>query len=348
MKIIITVDTEADRAWTAPTDDLSIDNLRFVPRFQALCERYGMKPTYLCTYEVVTSKVFEETILSYQRRGAAEIGAHLHPWTNPPFLGGPDIANVDRSEYPAYPSELPVSSLRAKLEVLTKAINAHGVTPTSYRAGRWGFSKEHIPILLQLGYTVDCSVTPHVDRSTYKGVSRFGPDFRSATSAAPYELSSNDVCAEGDSGLYEVPVTILHTSALMRRSESFRRLFRRFRRTLPVRIINRALNLEPTWFRPYPYLTARHMQKVYETAVALRLPAMEMMLHSSELMPGGSRSFRTDDAIEKMYKMLESTLRALHRSGCEGATLSAFSDQQRPRTNSARARVVESSVAAVK
>ena len=53
MQFIITIDTEGDNQWDGGRPE-SVDNLRFVPRFQDLCDKYGFPPTYLCTYDVIS------------------------------------------------------------------------------------------------------------------------------------------------------------------------------------------------------------------------------------------------------------------------------------------------------
>ncbi len=326
MDVILTVDTEADGQWEAD-GQVRVANLDYVPRFQRLCEEFGFKPVYLCTYEVMVARRFGETLAHWAREGTCEIGAHLHPWTNPPFRGGADVVDFDRSEYPGYPSELPLESFRAKMEVLTGLIVAKtGRAPRSYRAGRWGFCKEHVPILRELGYTVDCSVTPHVDRRGFKGVAEGGPDFRGAP-VVPYELSADDICASGSSGLLEVPVTIVHTQRLMRESPRVRESFEHLRRVPGVSLLNRALKLEPTWFRPYPSMSKRRFRQVYDVAVEMGLPCLEMMFHSSELMPGGSGSFPTAGSIERLFAMLESTFAFLAQKGCTGVTLGDFAEK---------------------
>jgi len=86
MKLILTVDTEADNQWETGAS-LTTTNLEHVPRFQALCERFEFPPTYLCTYEVVTSTAFNETLRHPMRAGRAEIGAHLYArYDEPPVL----------------------------------------------------------------------------------------------------------------------------------------------------------------------------------------------------------------------------------------------------------------------
>jgi len=291
MDVIVTIDTEADNQW-AYNEVVTTENLNYVPRFQRLCERYGLRPTYLCTFEGVESSHFESVLRPYQERGAAEIGAHLHPWTNPPF-GPAARAGIDKDAYPAYPSELTLKDFSAKLTVLTDRIAVRtGRAPTSYRAGRWGFTAAHVAVLVRLGYAVDCSVTPLVSWADHAGRRGGGPDFRAAP-LVPYFLDPTDVCRAGPSTLLEVPVTIV---------------------------------LDRQWFRPYPEMSAEQLLEVYRVASAQKLPALEMMLHSSELMPGGSPDYPTEASVEQVYAKLERVFAQLARDGCHGATLSAFAE----------------------
>jgi hypothetical protein len=325
VKVIITVDTEADDQWSG-SGTVETRNLDYIPRFQRLCEEFGLPPTYLCTYEVVADDTFGKTLKHYQDGGHAEIGAHLHPWTNPPF-SDPTATRIARCEYPSYPSELPLATFCAKLATLTELIRTRtGTAPTSYRAGRWGFSAEHIDALLDAGYVVDCSVTPLIDRSTYKGVAGFGPDFRTAP-VAPYMLDAKDICRPGASKLLEVPVTIVYTHPVMRNSALARRAYDRAEGFRARGLLNRALHLSPSWFRPYPQMNARRLRQVHDVAAKLELPVIEMMLHSSELMPGGSRSYKTADSIERLYHMLRGTFEYLAKRKCTGITLSNFARQ---------------------
>jgi hypothetical protein len=43
---LITVDTEGDNLWSRPRD-ITVRNAEVLPRFQELCERHGLRPTYL-------------------------------------------------------------------------------------------------------------------------------------------------------------------------------------------------------------------------------------------------------------------------------------------------------------
>ena len=51
---------------------------------------------------------------------------------------------------------------------------------------------------------------------------------------------------------------------------------------------------------------------------------LEFMVHSSEMMPGGSPYFRTEKAIEKMYQDMEQFFAYVKELGYEGCTLKEY------------------------
>ena len=214
--------------------------------------------------------------------------------------------------------------LRDKLAALTALIGARtGLPPTSYRAGRWGFSPPQIPLLTSLGYEVDCSVTPGVSWRGKRGLRAGGADFVSAP-LEPYELAAGDPCHAGRSGLYEVPVTIVHTSRLMRASAWLRRSYRRHRRSLPWRAADRVFRVAPQWLRPFPHMTGERLIAVAETARSLGLPVLQAMLHSSELLAGASPYTRTPEAADRLLERLDDVFAHLASSGVRGVTLTGF------------------------
>lgn len=323
MKFIITIDTEADDQWNR-NQLVSVENLKYIPRFQELCDRYNFKPTYLCTYEIVEHNDFDTILNQYQKEGRAEIGSHLHPWTNPPYDNAHDACE-DTSKA-AYPSELPLDLFRQKLEKLTKLIFLKtDENPTSYRAGRWGFDATHINVLLDLGYKVDSSVTPYVTWQNHQGNRRGGPDFRNATND-PYMLNNMDVCKNGNSVLFEVPTTITSTHRMFD-VKILDRLFNRFRRLKIGRSISRRLSLDPVWFRPYPKNSANALIGIYKTALRRKSPVIQMMFHSSELMPGGSPYNPTEESVELLFNKFEELFSFIARNGGQGVTLTEYADE---------------------
>ena len=60
-----------------------------------------------------------------------------------------------------------------------------------------------------------------------------------------------------------------------------------------------------------------------DQVVAEKRNYLEFTLHSSEFMPGGSPTFRTDDDIERLYDHLEALFSRV-RSHFGGETLAEF------------------------
>jgi hypothetical protein len=190
---------------------------------------------------------------------------------------------------------------------------------TSHRAGRWGFDGEYARALSQHGYIVDCSVTPGVSWKSSRGKSE-GPDYSSAPSV-PYFLDFDDVGRPGTSPLLEVPMTILR---LWPRADRLRA------RLEPRNVLRAALNrLMPplSWLRPNGGNT-RAMLRLLRRAVAERRPCVEFMLHSSELMPGGSPTFPDERSIERLYRQMRALFQAA-RGRFDPLTLSEFARRYR-------------------
>ena len=326
MKFVITIDTEADNQWKPVPGHLPVENLEVLPRFQALCERYGFPPTYLCTYEVATADAFGRILRPLHQQGRAEVGAHLHPWSTPPATAGDLTARGA-----AYPSELAPDVFTQKIEQLTASIAERlGASPTSYRAGRWGFTAAHIPDLVRLGYVADCSVTPLVMWND-RGAVACGPDFRTAP-AHPYFLDAHDATKEGTTTLVEVPMTIVSTNAAVRRWPALGDVRRRYRKARVVRLLDGAFGLSPQWLRPYPHMTFERLRRVVDTARRRPLPVLELMFHSSELLPGGSPYNATPADVDHVFERLDRLFAYLRRLQVQGTTLSAFAQSMRVRT----------------
>jgi hypothetical protein len=313
MKFIITVDTEADNVWRH-YEELAFNNIRQVPLFQSLCEQHGFPPTYLLTYRAALDEYAAKLFRAYAQSGRAEIGAHFHPWPSGDMSG-----KKQSSREHSYPTELADDILREKLEILTKTIaDRVGVRPASYRAGRWGFDDRQAAILSGLGYRVDCSVTPKVDwRNNFGDLdSAGGPDFR-ACSAYPYFLNGQ---------LLEVPMTILFTGVFKQERSLAGKIFLK----MPSGFISHAVNrlfFRKTWLRIFPGSNLNDWQRIYRSADANKLPMVQFMIHSSELMPGGSPYSRSESDVEHIFTQLEEMFKYFKDLGLEGATLSQFAKE---------------------
>lgn len=280
---IITIDTEGDDAWNSGRD-ITTRNALYLPRFQDLCERHGLRPTYLVDYEMALSPVFVEFGRDVLRRDQGEIGMHLHAWNSPPIV---PLTNDDARLKP-FLIEYPEGVLRAKIDFMTKLLGDVFDTPiTSHRAGRWALDEPYAQALISCGYLTDCSVTPHVNWHKTLGAHTGGADYRHFPET-PYFMSPYDIRRPGRSPLLEVPMTI---------SKRCPHALRAYTHTLDPILGNR-------WLRPNGHNRRAMMSQVAEAA-ADGAPHVEFMLHSSELMPAGSPTFPDTPSIERLYADLE-------------------------------------------
>ncbi len=311
---IITIDTEGDNLWARPAR-VTTENARFLPRFQALCERHGFPPTYLVNYEMALDPAFQAFGHKVVREGGGEVGLHVHPWYSPPGAERFDPAAPHQYLY-----ELPDDLIAAKVGALTDLLaRTFEVRPVSHRAGKWGFDERVARVLVDHGYLVDCSVTPGLSWRRIPGGpnGRGGPDF-TGFPLVPYMLDLDDVRRPGVSSLLEVPVTVRPTYAPL-----LERMHARVREGLAGAALRKVLGPPYVWLRP----NGRNLDTLLalvEWGVAQRLPALEFMLHSSELMPGGSPTFHTAGAIDVLYTHLGRLFGRLASLGVKGATLARF------------------------
>ena len=130
----VVVDTEAEFDWDKPFAEnlTAISALGQVESAQAIFDRYGLRPTYVIDYPVASQPESVAAIRGIADRGACAVGAHLHPWTNPPFGAAIDQAM-------SFPGNLPEPVEAAKLDALIGMIAAQfGERPVFYKAGRYG------------------------------------------------------------------------------------------------------------------------------------------------------------------------------------------------------------------
>ena len=308
---IITIDAEGDDLWASPRE-ITTRNAEYLPRFQSLCERFRFKPVYLANYEMAMSGVFVEFARDVVARGAGEIGMHLHAWNSPPLV---PLTSDDFRFHP-YLIEYPKQAMKEKIRTLTCLLeDRFDQKMVSHRAGRWGFDGYYAAMLLDEGYRVDCSVTPGTDWGGNLGDPRGngGTDY-TAFPDRPYFLSPSNISLPATSVLLEVPMTT-------RLSGLYRRARWAYRIPLLRRFVNK-LSRGVSWMYP----AENKLDAMLQVARGARADAaahVEFMLHSSELMPGGSPSFRNASDIERLYESIETLFEDLS-TWCCGTTLKEF------------------------
>jgi hypothetical protein len=164
--LFVVVDTEEEFDWSAPFSraSTSVTAMRSLGRGQAVFAEYGVVPTYVADYAVVTQPDGYLPLLDYWRDGACGVGAHLHPWITPPLSERVCAEN-------SYGCNLPPDLERAKIERLSEAIAERFGVPTIFKAGRYGFGASTAASLEQLGFAVDLSINPTLPLSADGGPS---------------------------------------------------------------------------------------------------------------------------------------------------------------------------------
>lgn len=298
MKLVTSLDVEADNQWDHGCP-LTTRNVRGWEPFQELCERHGVVPTYMITSEIVADDLARELLAGWRSRGVAEVGAHLHPWSTPPFADAPGLRPNDGLH--AFPCELPDDLLREKVTTLTGQIrDAFGFPPTAFRAGRYGLDGRLATCIADEGFVVDSSVTPGVSWRSSSGMYGGGPDF-SSFSIEPFRIAGT-----GDPGLVEIPTTVLQTYRIFDRFPGLLGAYR----CLPVRAVRkvlfrRHLQTQPMSLRPYPHYRANDLALVWRRAEEAGAEVAVMMFHSSELMPGCSPYRPTAASVRDLHACLD-------------------------------------------
>jgi hypothetical protein len=259
---------------------------------------------------------FQEFGKKVLKKDTAEIGLHVHAWDSPPIVNG----DFNPRFHHVYLFELSDEIIAAKINFLTNLLKeAFETVPVSHRAGRWGFDERIARTLVSAGYLVDCSVTPGVSWKRYKGSPKGngGSDYFGFPKH-PYFMDLSNISQSGDSQLLEVPVTIKSNYP-----KALRQLNHSFEQTLPAKAFRRIYGPPASWLRP-DGKNADEMLDVVDWANDQQFPVLEFMLHSSELMPGGSPTFKTAEQIEMLYRDLSVLFARLAKLGVRGMTLAEY------------------------
>ena len=273
-RFIITVDTEGDNLWEwKPGNRITTNNASYTDRFQTLCEQYHFQPVYLINYEMVMDSSFANYISKKAKENKCEIGMHLHAWNSPPaydlprqFGGLPYLTE--------YPGDIQENKLRYLKKLILEKTD---IDPVSFRSGRWATDRQLFTMLEKNGFLVDCSVTPGISHYRTPGqTTEHGPSY-TGEKRSPYRLYGK---------LIEVPMTT-----------------ERIRTIHGKTLKNRARNLllgKDIWLRPAIH-SADEMIQLINTVERAGVNHLELMIHSSELMPGGSPYTRDREDVEKLY-----------------------------------------------
>lgn len=292
MKLVITIDVEEEGLFggTYPRSGATVSNVALLEKLEWLTMNFDLPLTLLVDHAVASSGICAAVLQHWQNDLGAEIGAHLHPWNTPPFGDGDPLVST------AMPPEL----LSAKLGNVLVAVEACvGERPRSFRMGRWDFSENVRRAVLASGLQVDASVAPL--KHTPAGTTWFNAP------AEPFWL-------DAEHSVLEVPLTVLPIVPALGRlaanmGKSVTRRFSSFG----------ALGIQPVWF------PAWSMRQAVRLHVHRHGEVLNLFFHSSELLPGASPHFPTEQSVRDFLEKLRTFVVWLKQYvAVEGRTLSGL------------------------
>lgn len=300
IRYCVTVDTEEEWDWASgyPTGPTTVRNIAELPKFHAVCEKAGAAVVLFTNHAVLTDPTATAVIRDLASHPRTEIGVHIHPWNTPPVAPTPTVSARE-----SFLHNLPWAEQAAKLSSTLDAFRAAGLTPTSFRGGRYSTSRPIQDFLRDHGVWVDCSVLPW---NTWADDG--APDYRHR-GLEPVRIPPRHV---GDNPVWELPLTFGSTrrpfgvwkSVLGLADTKLGRLGRVTGVLDRLGIVSRAwLNFEnPLGNRILKYLAALRRA---------RPPFVSFTLHSSSLLPGGSPYSRTPADVARILDTAESVLTAV-------------------------------------
>ncbi len=305
-KFIITIDTEGDNLWDWKTGKtITTYNTNYLQRFQRLCDEFGFLPVWLSNWEMIHDPSFVDFLKKNIALNHCELGMHLHAWNNPPIYELP----FDEHSGQPYLIEYPLEIMEKKIAVITNEMKRiFGICPITHRAGRWAINEDYFRLLYKYGYKVDCSITPGIDWRLSPGQTPGvkGIDYRGETEG----ISEHQ-------GILEIPLLTKKTNHFFASRKSNENLLH-----CVLRGGYYAIKGKQIWLRP----DGKNLQEMLYLADYMSKSKHEylmFMLHSSELMPGGSPTFKAKQDIERLYKDLRILFNKISKE-FEGITLEQF------------------------
>jgi hypothetical protein len=285
--LVVVVDTEEEFDWTAPfsRQATSVSAMRHIDRAQRLCDAAGIAPTYVIDYPVATQREGYEMLATWAHERRCQIGAHLHPWVNPPYdevLSGPN----------SFTCNLAPALQRAKIRELCDAVHANTtVAPRVFKAGRYGIGRDALAAFDDVGLTVDASVNPCMDFS-----SEAGPDFTA--------LDSRPFWIDRDQGLLEVPCTHGFTGWARRHGIRLRAAAEPLRSLRVPGILSRTQTLNRVMLSPEGN-TLSEMIALTRALLSDGITLFSLTFHSPSVVPGHTPYVRSADDLSTFLDRIE-------------------------------------------
>jgi hypothetical protein len=291
-KLIVLVDTEEEFDWNErfSPSNVSVDSIRSIYRAQNIFDKFNVRPVYLVDYPVAATfdgyKPLQE-IFSDKR---CLIGAHLHPWVNPPFE---EVVNQRNS----FAGNLPYDLELRKISTLTECLEERfGEKIKIYKAGRYGVGPNTASIIEDLGFEIDVSICSYMDYSAQEG-----PNF-AHISPLPYFFGKKRK-------LLELPMTIGYTGFLRKWGVPVQKaLARPSIRSLRIGgVFSRANFLERVWLSPEGFSIKQH-KKLTRSLLDDGLRTFSFTFHSPSLDINNTPYVASKDDLHNFLRNIEGFL----------------------------------------
>lgn len=299
-RFILTVDTEEEFDWNGPfsREAYGTEHLKALPKFQDLCDSFGIKPCYMVDYPILQDAFGVDMLSGFAHAGRAEIGVQLHPWVNPPFDELLSPAN-------SYACNLSPDLERAKLTYLYQNIVSRtGIKPDSYRAGRYGAGPATAEILLDLGISIDSSVRARFDYSE-----QGGPNYTHHP-VDPYWIKKG--------ALLEIPLTTIFAGAM--RSAGNVIYGEWFGSHAARSVLARSSMIERIALTPEGIPLEKAIEGI-DLALQEGLSIINLSFHSPSLAAGYTPYVRTQEQLDGLYDWFYNVFQHLHQSGVRPANM---------------------------
>lgn len=284
-QLLVVIDTEEEFDWNAGPDRSAtgVSAMAHIHRVQDLFDEYGIVPCYVIDYPIASQPEGRASLMQYAREGRAEIGAHLHPWVNPPYV-------EEVNAYNSYVGNLPREQELAKLKTLRDTIREHfGFAPRIYKAGRYGVGANTTGILKELGFDIDLSLCSAFD---YRGDG--GPDF-SDCHAEPFWFGPGRKCLE-------IPVTGAFTGWSGPLRAPLYRLASRVDKLKARAILSRLGAVDRLMLSPEGYSSNEHI-KITQDLLRRGVRTFTWSFHSPSVAPGFTPYVQNETELQQFLDM---------------------------------------------
>jgi hypothetical protein len=290
----MTVDTEEEWDWDTgwPTRELSMENIRRLPKLQELCSRHNVATTYYANQAVFDDPEARRILLDIARQGHVEIGMHIHPWNTPPFHPDQPVSARD-----TFVHNLSAEVVIPKLESVYQRFVTSGLRPTSFRGGRYSCGPVVREYLRDKGFVADASVVPY---TTWHDDG--APDHRHRD-VYPVRIPPR---RDGDRSFWEIPLTLGFTRRPFRFWQRMFDLVENtwLRKLRLIGIAERVGLVRRVWLN-FEQPLGRNMLPFLRKLRRMGVPCISLTVHSSSLMAGKNGLTRTPDDEQRLFAYMD-------------------------------------------